>query len=183
MTTMTNQKAKVLTVDEGAIYELSFTYGWNKPAEAYRLTKGMSQVADYACKTFHKVVIRETGEILSTREFKRTFNKYRKAQFKGVRTNSSVTYKVTVNNNFEYYKMSYYITQVSEDKMRITVTVKDNEKIETIVSGVMDYSEDNYTFINNILKWMIGKNVGNIVNYNSISHHNYKWAVINFFNR
>ena len=141
------------TVDEGAIFELSFIYRWHKPAAAYALTPKMAEVADYTDGTFHKVLIRETGEILSTREFKRNFKVTRKP-YLGKRTSGKHEYNKSTgsysNNTYQNteYTFKYYMHYNVDTNMIYLVAYLSNGKEQVqIVNTYLEYTEDNWNVL------------------------------------
>lgn len=189
MSTMTNQRASAIGVDMGAIYELHFTNRWNKPAEAYKLTPAMVEVADYADRTFHFVRIRETGEKIATREFKRTFKeKYGKSRFKGNRTAGSVRYseyvgEVNGNHVHNYYKFNWYLTQHANNKLQLTAVFYNKEESVVVLDLNMEYSEIKFNLIAMMMRWITDQNISVMLNprcYND--NYKFKPAVLKFFN-
>lgn len=189
---MTNQSHATdicRTVDEGAIYELSFIFRWHKPAEAYRLTKGMAEVVDYTDGTFHKVMVRETGEILLTREFKRTYKeKYAKPTYKGNRNVGAVRYsqyvglinEVHVHHN---YKFCWYLTQQQDNKIKVTATLRTDKELSIVLDLTLDYSEYNYYTLLTFLRWVTDQEITYVIDkryYND--NYKFKPAVLKFFN-
>ena len=151
------------------IYELSFVFGWHKPAEAYRLTKGMASVADYTDGTFHKVMVRETGEILLTREFKRTYKeKYAKPTYKGNRNVGAVRYsqymglinEVQVHHN---YKFCWYLTQQQDNKIKVTATLRTDKELSIVLDLTLDYSEYNYYTLLTFLRWVTDQEITYVI--------------------
>ena len=146
------------TVDEGAIFELSFIFRWHKPAAAYALTPKMAEVADYTDGTFHKVIIRETGEILSTREFKRNFKVTRKP-YLGKRTSGKHCYHKstgsTYSNNYKItnYIFTYYMKyNVDTNKIYLVAYLNNSDEQFQIVDTYLDYTETNW----NVLVGLLG---------------------------
>jgi hypothetical protein len=156
--TMTTQHSRQLTVDIGAIYELAFTNRWNKPAEAYKMTPAMAEVADYKDRTFHTIVIRETGEILSTREFKRTFrDKYPRKKNICKRTGGVHKYEKStgsiMNNTYknEYFTVKYYMYQMVSGNIKLIMHLFEGKASEVILNTEMPYSEEAWDHIDSLL--------------------------------
>ena len=159
---MTNQSYATdicRTVDEGAIYELSFIYRWHKPAAAYALTPKMAEVADYTDGTFHKVLIRETGEILSTREFKRNFKVSRKP-YLGKRTSGKHEYNKSIgshsNNTYQNteYTFKYYMHyNVDNNMIYLTAYLNNGKEQVQIVNTYLEYTENNWNVMLNVLEF------------------------------
>ena len=172
------------TVDQGAIFELSFIYGWHKPAAAYALTPKMVEVADYTDGTFHKVIIRETGEILSTREFKRNF-KLNKKPREGKLTWGKHKYSQTTGSNstnnykLTYYTFTYYISHNSNtNDITLTAYLNDGKEQVQVVGVTLNYTVDNWNLLVLIGNWF--KTL--TLTYNNPLSYNYKSKIIDFFN-
>lgn len=158
--TMTTQHSRQLTVDLGAIYELAFTNRWNKPAAVYKLTPAMAEVADYKDRTFHAVVIRETGEILSTREFKRTFrDKFPKKKNILKRTGGVHKYEYSTGSSTlgtyknEYFAIKYYMYQMTSGNIKLVMHLLNDNSSEVIFNCEMSYNTDSWDQIESLLVW------------------------------
>jgi hypothetical protein len=158
--TMTTQHSRQLTVDLGAIYELAFTNRWNKPAAVYKLTPAMAEVADYKDRTFHAVVIRETGEILSTREFKRTFrDKFPKK--KNILLKTGGVHKYTMSSGSvtngtyknQYFAIKYYMYQLVTGNIKLVMHLITDKESEVILNTEMGYTAETWTLLESHLAW------------------------------
>lgn len=148
------------TVDEGAIFELSFIFRWHKPATAYALTPKMAEVADYTDGTFHKVIIRETGEILLTREFKRTFrDKYPRRKNILKKTGGVHKYDYSTGSSTlgtyknEYFAIKYYMYQMTSGNIKLVMHLLNDNSSEVIFNCEMLYSADSWDQIESMLVW------------------------------
>ncbi len=189
MSKMTCQRASAIGVDLGAIYELHFTNRWNSPSAAYKLTPAMVKVADYADRSFHHVIIRDTGEKVATREFKRTFKqKYGKTPFKGNRTVGAVRYSryegiVEGKHIHRDYQFRWYLTQQINNNMKLIGVFYTKEESVVVIDLSMEYSETKFKLIQSMMRWVTDQNVSVMLNpraYND--NYKFKPAVLKFFN-
>lgn len=157
MSKMTNQNRATdicRTVDMGAIYELSFVYGWNKPAAAYRLTKAQAAVVDYKDRTFARVIVRETGKVIETRKFKREWKPVKSAQPRGAVTWGKHDYRHSTGSlsndtfNTEYYKFVYHMSHnLNNNQIKITAMLNDGKTQEQVLNCYISYTESNWNIL------------------------------------
>lgn len=147
------------TVDMGAIYELSFVFGWHKPAEAYRLTKAQAQVADYKDGTFTQVIMRETGEVVATRKFKREWKPVKSVQPRGAVTWGKHEYRhstgSSLNDTFktEYFSLVYHLSHsLNNNNIKITAMLNNGKKQEQVLNCYISYTETNWNILVGLFK-------------------------------
>ena len=181
MTKMTSQLAQQ-GINMGAIYELAFINRWNKPAQAYVLTKAMAEVADYKDRTFHSVVIRETSEVVPTRQFKADWKeKYMPKKEKVYRQRTNGKYEYTSWRRGEprkYYTITYHLTHTSQDNLRLIVRLITDKDSEVIMNLEGTYSVGNWNMLLIIIEWF--KTVR--LDFLYMDSVKYKYAVKRYFN-